>query len=276
MKASRSFQHADVSAFGFGFQPIGKPRLFAYCFFVDGLLIDTGQSRMRREVMDATANLPIDQILITHHHEDHNGNLKALQERNQVPAYASPLCVELMRDPPKISFAQFLVWGKTEANFDILTIEESIETPKYKFELILAPGHAPDMYCLYERNEGWLFPADLWVKQYIRYFMRPESMADQIDSIRKILELDFDVLFCSHNPQLKGGKDLMQQKLQFLEDFYGRAAGLYAKGLGDKQIFKQMGLKEDRLTKLLSGGALAGINMVRSVIRDEERKQQSS
>ena len=276
MKATKSFQHDGVSAFGFGFSPIGKPRLFAYCFYVDGLLIDTGQSRMRGEVMDATARLPIDQILITHHHEDHNGNLKALQARNQVPAYASPLCAELLKDPPKISFAQFLVWGKTEANFDIIPIEGSIETPNHKFELILSPGHAADMYCLYERNKGWLFSADLWVKQYIRYFMRQESMAEQIDSIRNILKVDFDTLFCNHNPQMTGGKDLMQQKLQFLEDFYGKAAGLYSKGLGAKQIFKEMKLKEDRFTKFLSGGALSGINMIRSVIRDEEQKRQSS
>lgn len=56
-------------------------------FFVDGLLIDTGHSNAQKEVVKTLSRLPIEQICITHHHEDHTGNLKALQEQVDCPIY---------------------------------------------------------------------------------------------------------------------------------------------------------------------------------------------
>lgn len=245
--------------------------MYSYFYYIDGLVIDTGHSHMREYAMDFIAELPVEQIFITHHHEDHNGNLNAFQAQFNCPAYASAECVEIMKNPPGISFAEWLTWGKTEANSKLQVEEKHISTSKYEFDLIFTPGHAPDMYCLHEPKEGWLFSADLWVKEYIRIFMRSESMGEQITSLRKVLELDFDTILCSHNPQLSGGKPLVQQKLEFFENFYGKVAHLYQQGNSPRAIFKEMRLKEDRLIRLLSGGNLSTMNMVKSVIRDEER-----
>ncbi len=272
MKIAKSIQHEDIKGFKMGSIPFGKPKMYSYFYYIDGLLIDTGHSHMRSHAMEAVKDLPVEQIYITHHHEDHNGNLKAFQEKFKCPTYATAKCAELMKSPPKISFAQWLTWGKTDPNFEIQVEENVIETPRYKFELIHVPGHAPDMVCLYEREQGWLFSADLWVKEYIRYFMRSESMIQQIESLHKVLELDFEVLLCSHNPQFKDVKRLMREKVTFLEDFYGKAAKLYHQGHAAKAIFKQMGLKENKLIKFVSGGALSGLNMVKAVVRDEEER----
>ena len=48
------------------------------------------------------------------------------------------------------------------------------------------------MLALYEKKEGWLFSADMWVYDYIRYFMRPESMWQQMESLRRVSKLDFE------------------------------------------------------------------------------------
>ena len=115
MKISASFTHEEVKVFKFGSWPFGRPRMFSHIFFLDGLLIDTGHSRMRKEVVAAVKPLAVEQLFITHHHEDHTGNLSVLHPALACPAYASPKCIELMKAPPPISFAQWLTWGSRPA-----------------------------------------------------------------------------------------------------------------------------------------------------------------
>ncbi len=271
MKIKDSFQHQEIQGFKFGSWPFGKPSMFSHIYFIDGLLIDTGHSNMQKEVFNTLNSLPVEQIFITHHHEDHTGNLKTLQSYFKCPTYASFLCSKIMKNPPSISFAQWLTWGKTRANFDIQVIDNQINTQNYDFQVIPIPGHAVDMVCLYEANQGWLFSADLWVNEYIRYFMRTESMKQQIESIKKVLKLKFEALLCSHNPQFKEGKTKLRRKLQFLENFYGQVARLFHKGYTASSIFKQMQLKEGWQIRIMSGGELSTLNMVKSVIRDESK-----
>lgn len=270
MKRSSSFTHQDVQIFKFGSWPFGQPKMFSHLFFVDGLLIDTGHSNMRQEVLQAVSNLGVEQLFITHHHEDHTGNVAVLQAHFACPALASAKCVELMKDPPPISFAQWLTWGARPAFHGLTETMDRLSTSRYNFEIYPIPGHAEDMLCLYEPEQGWLFSADLWVNDRIRYFMRPESVREQIKSIRRVLELDFQVLFCSHNPQLQGGKQRLVNKLQFFEDFYGKVALQYHKGLRPQQIMQALGMKENWNIRLTSGGELSTLNMIKSVIRDEQ------
>ena len=269
MKITKLFHHENIQGFKFGSQPIGKPRMFSHIYFIDGLLIDTGHSNMRKEVLKTIKDLPVEQNFLTHFHEDHTGNVQAVQDHFQCPTYASQLCVDIMKAPPSISFGQKLTWGNRPANTNILVKENFIKTEYYHFELIPIPGHAPDMLALYEPNQGWLFSADLWVNDFIRIFMRPESMYQQIQSLKKVLELEFDVLLCSHNPQFKNGKEQVKKKLVFMEYFYETVADLHRKSFSVKAIIKEMKLKEDWSIRILSAGALSTANMIKSVIRDE-------
>lgn len=262
------FQHGDVRAFRFGYHPFSKPAMFVHCFLVDGLLIDTGQSQARQAILDTLLQQPVEQIFITHHHEDHTGNLPQLRAHFGCPTYSSPRCSEMMQDPPRISLAQKLVWGERPADEGLTPIQGSLETDRYRFELIPIPGHAEDMVALYEPDRGWLFSADLYVHHRIKYFMASESMLGQIESLRRVLQLDFNQLFCAHNPQLAGGKDKVRQKLVFFEDFYGQVVEWYARGYNSKAIFRQMELSEKWFTRILSGGHLSGLNMVRAAVRD--------
>ena len=270
MKISKSFQFDKVQGFKFGSSFYGKPRLFSHIYFIDGLLVDTGHSRMRKEITQQLSSLSVDQIFITHHHEDHTGNAQVLSQQFQCPTYASSLCAEVMRKPPKISFVQWMAWGNRPANFDLRPKDHFIETKKYLFEIIPIPGHALDMVALFEKNEGWLFSSDLFVSEYIKYFMRPESMLEQIESIKKVLELDFNVMFCGHNPQFKNGKQKLKNKLRFFENFYQKVAELNQKGYSVNAIIKEMKLKRSWKTRILSTGELSTANMVKSVIRDEK------
>lgn len=275
MKLTDSFQFKAIKGYKFGSSPLGKPNMWVHLFFIDGLLIDTGHSNMGQEILATVQNLSVEQIYLTHHHEDHSGNVALLSKHFNCSVYASKKCTTIIQHPPPISFVQKLIWGKAKPFYTAIAKEDFIETPNYRFEIIAAPGHAVDMVCLLEKNEGWLFSADLWVANKIKFFMRPESMAQQITSLKNILQYDFEVLLCSHNPQLKNGKTCIEQKLAFFQDFYGQVAELYHKGYTAKAIFKKLQLKENKRVKFSSGGALSSFNRVLSVVRDEDEKREN-
>ncbi len=263
-----SFSHEEVLGIKLGYHPFAKPSMFVHTYFIDGLLIDTAQRLTRKKLLASTNDLPIEQIYVTHHHEDHSGNIGVLIDRHKCPVYASNLCCEMMKDPPHITFAQKITWGNRPAQKDLIPKEGIIETRNYSFEIIPIPGHAPDMVALYEPNRKWLFSADLYINSYISYMLDDESISTQIDSTKRIMELDFDVLFCAHKPKLEKGKQQLEKKLNFLESFYETVANLYQKGNRAEEIFNQLNLKEDYFVKALSGGYLSKMNMVKSVIRD--------
>lgn len=268
MTIIKEFSHEEIKGFKFGKLPFGKPKMFSHVYFIDGLLIDTGHSLMRKEIVAKLKDLPVQQIFTTHHHEDHTGNVIQLQKQFNCEVYASSLCCELMKSPPKISFAQKATWGKRPPLFNLIPKDHFIQTPNYRFQLIPIPGHAVDMVALYEPKRKWLFSADLYVNSYIAYFLNSESLGTQILSIRSILELDFETLICSHNPQFKNGKQQLAKKLKFLESFFEDVAQLQQKGHNAKEIFKLLKLKENKVIKFISGGSLSKMNMVKSVIRD--------
>ncbi len=264
----QSFNHEEVVGLKFGYQPIGKPRLFSHIYFVDGLLIDTGQSKVRSAIISEVSKLAVEQIFITHHHEDHTGNIAEVKELHACNGYASERCCQMMKDPPRLSFAQKIIWGDRAGQPDLILKYDTIETNKFSFHIISIPGHAPDMVALYEPNRQWLFSADLYINSYIDYILTDESIADQIASIRKILQLDFKEMFCSHKPQLRNGKQQLAKKLNFLESFFNEVSVLYQQGYSANEIFRSLRLKENWVVRVLSGGKLSKLNMVKSVIRD--------
>ena len=88
----------------------------------------------------------------------------------------------------------------------------------------------------------------------------------QITSLRRVLEFDFEFLFCAHHPCLENGKARLKNKLQFLEDFYGNIHMLIEKGLSEKAIIKNLDTRNDRWIKWITMGNVSFANMVRSAI----------
>ncbi|GAB5557691.1 MAG: MBL fold metallo-hydrolase [Schleiferiaceae bacterium] len=267
--------HQGVRGFQFGASRWGKPRLYVYLYFVDGLLIDTGQRMAQREILKTTADLPIDQIFITHHHEDHSGNISAIAHQKNastLPVLGSLACAEKMKSPPPLTWAQKLTWGSREAYAEIQPAENEIQTPHHTFQIIPIPGHASDMVALYEPEKKWLFSADLYINHYISYFLHNESIAQQIESIDRVLALDFDVMFCNHRPILKNPKDALLKKRDFLRESTDHVLSLHQRGLSENEIFRELkkseDWKEDHLVKFLSGRKLSKQNMVKAILRD--------
>ncbi len=269
MKRIKAFNHPIINGHAFGSWPFGEPSMYVYVWQVDGLLIDTGHRHMRKEIMDTIADWKVDQLYVTHHHEDHSANIQVIKEHFNCNVLTSSKCAAIMKKPPSLSPAQHLMWGVAKAHHKFTIENERIETEHHSFQIIPIPGHASDMVGLYEENQGWFFSADLYLHHYVKYFMRPESMKQSIESLKRVRKLDFDSMFGAHNPQMVNPKALLQRKQQFFEDFYGNVIERREKGMSAKEIFVDMGLKEAGRIKMMSLGALSTINMVRSALRDK-------
>lgn len=271
MKNFRQHQHQEVSFGEFGYAKRGKPFINVRIYCLDGLIIDTGQSTMREEVLSYLQDKKIEQIVLTHHHEDHSGNVKVIYEAHQKPSvYAGEETRKLIQTSFPIKTYQKNSSGPIDGFSETLPLPETIQTSKYTLEPIFTPGHSTDHYAFYERNQGWLFSGDLYLGK-IKLMRHDENIADMILSIRKILELDFEVLFCAHHPRLENGKKYMQAKLDHLENYWGTVLRLHNKGMKPIRILKEMKIPRMWMGYWLTSWEVSPLHMVNSVIENQDR-----
>jgi glyoxylase-like metal-dependent hydrolase (beta-lactamase superfamily II) len=269
-----NYEFDGVHYYRFSVYRLGSNVQTVYTFVVDDVLIDTAQSHNKDNIFKVARQHQISKIILTHHHEDHSGNVAELMGSLNIDAYAHPETVRLLKRGLKLSpLAKLLSGSVASAHLKPLHENEYIQTEHYKLEPIYTPGHCDDHYCYYEKNKGWLFSGDLYVADKIKYFATFESLLTQIESLKKLVALDFDVLFCSHNPKTSGGKQRLKNKLQFFEDFAGEVTRYYKQGHNARQIFALMGLKENYTNKYLTFGNFCAENMVHSVVNDLKKRK---
>lgn len=256
-----------VKAIELGWSPIGRPTMTVHFYVVDGLCIDTGFQHMQKEALASVNQNRIHHILLTHHHEDHSGNAARMHKLFKVPVLGHPMTVKKMKRRFKILPYQHYAWGSAQP-LQMNTLPAAVQSDHIMLQPLHTPGHSKDHLVFFEEQKGWLFSGDLFLAERIKYFRADENMKDQIDSLRKASQLDFECLFCSHNPQLKNGKQKLLNKLQYLEDLRGTVMELHDRGMLANEIVKAIGLKENYLLKAICMGNLSMINMVRAVLAD--------
>jgi glyoxylase-like metal-dependent hydrolase (beta-lactamase superfamily II) len=265
MNINTKHQFGEVAGFEMGYGPVGRPLMSVFFYYLDGLLIDSGQSRMRKTILDVLSRLRIDRILLTHHHEDHSGNAAVIGAVHGAQISGHPLTIEKMKSGFSIMPYQRLIWGRA-GTFEGSPLPPVIETDNYRLMPVHTPGHSRDHVVYLEKSRGWLFSGDLYLGPRIKYFRADERMGDTITSIKRVLEYDFDVLFCGHRPQRQDGRKRLREKLAFLENICGSVAELMGKGYDQKMICKRLVRHEERFVKCLTFGNVSFSNLIRSAI----------
>lgn len=277
MDVIKRFSHEEITCWKLGTSWWGKPKIYVHSFLIDGLLIDTGHPYIQKSFLKTLSPERITKVILTHHHEDHSGNVEAIKRQHNIKAYASSKCAQLMQSPPRLEPARRFAWGQNYvADLIALDTSQKLETDSFSFEILHTPGHAIDQISLFEKNKGWLFSGDIFIHDYVKSFMRDENIYQQIDSIKKLLLLDFDALICNHQPVFKNGKVRLQNKLQFLEDFVGKVSVQFIKTQSVSQTMRVLGLKENHFLKAFSLGQLSMRNMVESVASGITQAQSST
>jgi glyoxylase-like metal-dependent hydrolase (beta-lactamase superfamily II) len=271
MRLFKKHNYSGIVGYQLGYSILGPPLMTVYCYVFDDVMLDTAQGHMRKEALQIASEHHIKRIFLTHHHEDHSGNVHSIKQEFKTTVYGHPITKEKMSSSFKILPYQKYIWGKANPS-NVQILPEKIDTALGAMTPIHTPGHSVDHTAYFIKDAGVLFSGDLYLADKIKLFRSDENIGVQIQSLKKILTLDFDVLLCCHSPKPKEGKKHIKRKLNFLEDFYGNIISLYKKGLSEKRIFRSLNFKEDNFRKFFSFGDISMINGVRSAIRYHNKK----
>ena len=237
--------------------------IIVYLYVIDGLLIDSGPRGLKRESSKFFQEHQIDQVVLTHVHEDHSGMAAWLQRKMQVPVYLHEMTIPRAQKRGKYLFYHYLMWGNRPA-FDPQPFPEVLTTGKYTFDVVDSPGHMKYHQVFHERNQGWLFTGDLYVRPNPFVAFYDENMKDTVASLQKLLQLDFDTVFCAHSGVVENGKAMLQEKLNYLLNFQEKVEGLRRQGLTDREIDQKLFPKIPLITKV-SRGEWSSYNIVSTI-----------
>ncbi|CAM3814927.1 MBL fold metallo-hydrolase [Parendozoicomonas haliclonae] len=235
---------------------------------IGGTVIDCGPPNQWREVKPFIESEPVEQLLITHHHEDHSGNGARIAKLAGIVPFAPELGRAKLASGYKVPPLQKMIWG-TPIPVETRPLPETLHlSDGSPIISVHTPGHAKDLTVFFLPEQKWLFSGDLYVSKSIKLLRSDENLQQLIDSIRKVLALDFEVLLCPHRGIVEQGKESMAAKLENLLTLCRDAQALDAQGLGLVEITRRLLGKESLVSKL-TGYNFSSRNLIREALKVE-------
>ena len=248
---------------------VGRSGMTVYLFMVDGMLIDTGPQILESELIAFYDQYDFDFVILTHSHEDHSGTAPWIERNKNVPIYIHPKGISICEKTGDYPEYRQNAWGNRKA-FYPLPLGNRINSRNLEWEVIYTPGHADDHISLYDKENGRLFSGDLYILPTVKVLMRSESISQMINSIRKLLRLEFETMYCSHAGYLPNGREELKSKLDNLQYMYGTVMDLYEKGYSISEIDQTLFSKKYSIEKY-SKGEYSSINIVHSIVADLQK-----
>lgn len=246
-------QYGQVLAIRMSRSIFGRPFWWTTAYWVDGLLIDTGPRFAARALLNALRNLHVDQVVITHAHEDQTGGLSAvLEQYPKVKIYAAPRTLPKLAEPERTVLPLYrrLVWGQPQpcgvaASLD--TVDNLIRTPNHRLRAIETPGHTPDHIALFEPHQRWLFSGDVFVYSQTNAWAAEADLFGVVCSLRTLADLRPERLFPSDGRISRTPLPELHGKIGQLLQLTREVAQLDALGLSKDEIFLRLFHKEPPL-----------------------------
>ena len=240
-----------------------------YVFYVDGVLIDTGAGSLDKEFVPFFNELKIDQVVLSHYHEDHTGCAAFLQQKYKVPIFMNKMMIEYCSKKADYPMYRKLFWGKRKP-FQGKEIGNTFTSPHATWDVIETPGHSKDHLSFLNRQTGQLFTGDLYCQQRTKVILREESIPTIIRSLKHVLTYDFDEVYCCHAGLLKKGRNTLQRKLDYLLEVQEKVINQYEEGKTSKEIKKILFPKNYPITKF-SQGEWDSIHIITSILKEHDR-----
>lgn len=233
-------------------------------FLVDGLLVDTGPASQRADLEKLLTSWEFEQVLLTHHHEDHVGMARWIQETKDVPIWMHLSGIAQAEKPMKLPFYRRVYWGE-RAPFRAMGLGDTLETQRFAWDVVHTPGHAFDHVALYNREKGWVFGGDLFANPRPKSFFAFESMDLMIGSLERVLALDFGTYFCAHLGVIEDGRTALEQKLAHLVETRQTILDLNSRGDSVEEIRRQL-FRKRQPVEYFSLFESAAEHLIRSVL----------
>ena len=258
--------HGPVRYFSLARSYAGHAILASGVFYVDGMLVDSGPSNAHLEFASIIGGVDAEQLVLTHHHEDHTGNAGFAARHLHRPPLAHGLALALVRHPRPLPFYRKITWG-TPAPFEAEALGDKLHTPHHVFHVIHTPGHSPDHVTLHEPEQRWLFTGDLFIAARLPIMMRGQDVTALVASLRALLELPDCTMFCQHSGVHGSHQKALGSKLDFLLGLQNKAVVMHEEGRTAAEITRQLRI-EKAPVKLFSRGEMSARNLVDGLLRD--------
>ncbi len=253
-------------------EPSAKFSRWASAYFVDGLLIDTGCARTKEELLNFLNHQGLipKTIVNTHHHPDHIGGNRLLQNTFDAELFAHPEALELIRSPQQPQHYG-MYWGVPEGS-DPLPVPDVIKTPKFLFEVMYTPGHCKGHITLYEKINGWVFCGDLFYSTKLTIAGPEYDLEELTASMTKLLALPNQELYLLTGLRLKRrqGRAALMAALEFLNQTKSRIALLETKGMTVDEIVEHVFAGES-VFDAITNGDYTRKRLVELMMRSDKR-----
>lgn len=267
MSIAESFKKENFTCIKTGFSVVGSPFLSSWQYIIDDTLFDAGCTRMCNSVIAIIQSQRINKLVLTHQHEDHSGNAKAIIQAKNIVGFApKETCAILEKGFPILPY-QYWFFNNTPT-VKLNPVANEFYAGKYKVQTIPTPGHSTDHHCYYLPELGIVIGGDIFVAPNIKYFRKGERFNQQIKSFKEIINLDFDILLCGHNPQFKNGKKRMIDKMEYFENLRGNVLYAQSKGLEVNEIIIDLKLDNKWWVPYITLNDVSLQHMIQAILDD--------
>jgi len=203
-------------------------------------LVDTGFPGSLAQIIDLIRSLgrsveEISLIIITHNHVDHVGGLAELRKltKAKVAAHQADfgdtegqlpypgVIRRLLRIPPFSVLRS--VFSAKPGEDDIQLKGGEVLKPLGGLKVVHTPGHTPGSISLFSAPNKLLIVGDALNKRSGTLRLPPKmastDLVQAMDSVKKMAQLDFDILCCGHGrPLIGGARAKMQELIEKIKD----------------------------------------------------------
>jgi len=248
---------------------LGRGRYWTTCYYVDGLLVDSGCAHTATELTAAVAEAPLRRVFATHTHEDHIGANGRLQRERGVEVLAHPDALPVLAEPRRrqpLHPYRRVMWGWPEpARGTAVSPGDTITTDHHRFDAVFTPGHSPEHLCLFEPDRGWLFTGDLYVGGLDRALRAGYDVWQIITSLKRLAALQPTALFPGAARVPDDPARALADKVDHLERLGERVLALDRDGRSEREIVRAL-MGPPMWIERITLGHFSRRNLVRSYL----------